>query len=142
MITNSITVSLIHLIQSAVLSLFTPLPQLHKWTLLLNESRITKYGLPSCETTFASFFYDDDSFDSATNTLILNRSVAYILKDLMAHFFRIFFMYDLFCKTIANYLFYFISLCDSQQPGDGKILFFCVNCILQICRKKVICKGL
>ena len=98
--------------------------------------------MPSCETTFASFFYDDDSFDSATNTLILNRSVAYILKDLMAHFFRIFFMYDLFCKTIANYLFYFISLCDSQQPGDGKILFFCVNCILQICRKKVICKGL
>ena len=45
-------------------------------------------------------------------------------------------IYDLFCKAIANYLFYFVSLCDSQLPGDGKILFFCVNCMLQICRKK------
>ena len=51
--------------------------------LLLNDvSRITKDALPSCDTTFDKLLlYGDDSFDSATNTLILNESVEYILSS-------------------------------------------------------------
>ena len=44
--------------------------------LLYDESRITKDALPSCETAFVKLFlYEDDSFDSVTNTLILNASL-------------------------------------------------------------------
>ena len=52
-------------------------------TLLLNDvSRITKDALPSCETAFVKLLlYGDDSFDSATNTLILNASIEYILSS-------------------------------------------------------------
>ena len=51
--------------------------------LLLNDvSTITKDALSSCKITFVKFFlYGDDSFDSATNTLILNASVKYILSN-------------------------------------------------------------
>ena len=62
------------------MSFFTPLPQLHnERTLLLNDvSRIKKDTLPSCETAFVKLLsYGDDSFDSATNTLILNASLEY-----------------------------------------------------------------
>ena len=56
---------------------------INKRTLLLNDvSRITKDALPSCETTFVKLLlYDDDSFESATNTLILNASLEYILSS-------------------------------------------------------------
>ena len=52
-------------------------------TLLLNDvSRITKDALPSCETAFVKLLlYGDDSFDSATNTLILNASLEDILSS-------------------------------------------------------------
>ena len=67
-------------------------------------SRITKDDLPSCETTFVKLpLYGDDSFDSATNTLILNASVEYILSSkrfdgpLLQNFFII--IYALFCKA-------------------------------------------
>ena len=52
-------------------------------TLLLNDiSRITKDALPSCEAGFIKrLLYGDDSFDSATNTLILNASLEYILSS-------------------------------------------------------------
>ena len=52
-------------------------------TLLLNDvSRITKDALPSCETAFVKLLlYGDDSFDSATNTLILNASLEYIFSS-------------------------------------------------------------
>ena len=44
-------------------------------------SRITKDALPSCETTFVKLLlYDDDSFDSAGNLLILNASNEYFIK--------------------------------------------------------------
>ena len=51
--------------------------------LLLNDvSRITKDALPTCETAFVKLLlYGDDSFDSATNTLILNASLEYILSS-------------------------------------------------------------
>ena len=65
------------------MSFFTPLPQLHKRTLLLNDvSRITKDTLPSCEAAFVKLLlYVDDSFDSATNILILNASLEYIVSN-------------------------------------------------------------
>ena len=49
-------------------------------TILLNDvSRITKNALPSCETVFVKLLlYGEDSFDSATNTLILNASLEYV----------------------------------------------------------------
>ena len=52
-------------------------------TLLLNDvSGITKNTLPFCETAFIKLLlYEDDSFDSATNTLILNASLEYILSS-------------------------------------------------------------
>ena len=52
-------------------------------TILLNDvSIITKDALPSCETTFVKLLlYRDGSFDLATNTLILNASVEYILSS-------------------------------------------------------------
>ena len=52
-------------------------------TLLLNDvSRITKDALPTCETAFIKLLlYGDDSFDSATNTLILNAYLKYILSS-------------------------------------------------------------
>ena len=52
-------------------------------TLLLNDvSRITKDALPSFQTTFFKLLrYGNDSFDSVTNTLILNPSVEYILSS-------------------------------------------------------------
>ena len=51
----------------------------NKRTLLNDVSRITKDLLPSCETTFVKrLLYGDDSFDSATNILMLNASVEYI----------------------------------------------------------------
>ena len=52
-------------------------------TLLLNDvSRITKDALPTCETAFIKLLlYGDDSFDSATNTLILNAYLEYILSS-------------------------------------------------------------
>ena len=52
-------------------------------TLFLNDiSRITKDALSSCEATFVKLFlYGHDSFESATNTLILNTSVEYILSS-------------------------------------------------------------
>ena len=52
-------------------------------TLPLNDvSRITRDALPSCETTFVKLFlYGDNSFDSATNTLISNASVEYNLSS-------------------------------------------------------------
>ena len=64
--------------------------------LFLNDvSGITKDDLPSCETTFVKLLlYDNDSLVSATNTLILNASVKYILSSkrlyygpLLQHFF-------------------------------------------------------
>ena len=63
-------------------------------TLLLNDvSRVTKDALPSFETTFVKLvLYGDDSFDSVTNTLILNACAEYIyqVKGLMVHFYRFF----------------------------------------------------
>ena len=51
-------------------------------TLVQNDvSRITKNTLPSCETAFVKLLYGDDSFDSATNTSILNASLEYILSS-------------------------------------------------------------
>ena len=39
-------------------------------------------ALPSCETAFVKLLlYGDDSFDSATNTLILNASLEYIFSS-------------------------------------------------------------
>ena len=38
-------------------------------------------ALPSCETAFVKLLYGDDSFDSMTNTLILNASLEYILSS-------------------------------------------------------------
>ena len=75
-------------------------------TLLLNDvSRITKNALPSCETAFVKLLFDcDDSFDSATNTLILNASLEFILfyqvKDLMVHLYRIFYFYFHYKPTV------------------------------------------
>ena len=52
-------------------------------TLLLNNvSRITKDALPSCETAFVKLpLYGHNSFDLATNTLLLNASLKYILSS-------------------------------------------------------------
>ena len=52
-------------------------------TLLLNDVlTIAKDALPTCETAFVKLLlYGDDSFDSATNTLILNASLEYILSS-------------------------------------------------------------
>ena len=74
-------------------------------TLLLNDvSRITKDALPSCETTFVKLLlYGDDSFDSATNTLMLNASVEYILSSRRFDGPRLYnfiiIIYALFCKA-------------------------------------------
>ena len=69
-------------------------------TLLLNDiSRIKKDTLPSCETAFVKLLsYGDDSFDSATNTLILNASLEYSSSSkrfdgpLLYNFFNIIFV--------------------------------------------------
>ena len=71
-------------------------------TLLLNDvSRITKNALPSCDTTFVKLlFYDEDLFDSATNTLLISPCI---------DFFRVFSsnIYDgLHCLVIL----YFVKL--------------------------------
>ena len=89
---NLNTVSLIHLIRSVIVDkilkttcqfLFHCPNFINERTLLLNDvSRITKDALPSCETAFVKLLlYGDDSFDSATNTLILNASLEYILSS-------------------------------------------------------------
>ena len=52
-------------------------------TLLMNDvARITKDVLPYCETALVKLLlYSDNSFDSATSTLILNASLEYILSS-------------------------------------------------------------
>ena len=51
--------------------------------ILLNDvSKTTKDALPFCEAAFVKLFlYGNDSFDQATNTLILNASAQYILSS-------------------------------------------------------------
>ena len=50
--------------------------------LLIDVSRTTKNVLPSCETAFVKLhLYGDNSFDSATNTLILNASLECIISS-------------------------------------------------------------
>ena len=51
--------------------------------ILLNDvSKTTKDTLPFCEAAFVKLFlYGNDSFDQATNTLILNASAQYILSS-------------------------------------------------------------
>ena len=59
------------------------LDSINERILLLNDvSKITKDALLSCENTFVKLLlYGDDSFDSATNPLMLNASVESILSS-------------------------------------------------------------
>ena len=74
-------------------------------TVLLNDvSSITKDELATGETIFVKLLlYGDDSFDSATNTLILNASDEYISssKRFDGPLFIDFFIYALFCRAIS-----------------------------------------
>ena len=54
---------------------------INKRILLLDVSRITNDGFPSCDTTFVKLhLYGDDSFHLVRNTVMLNTSCDFLLS--------------------------------------------------------------
>lgn len=106
-------------------------------TLLNGVLRINNL-LPSCETSFVKLPYGDESFNSATNTPILNASIKYILSNkrfkwsAFIEFIIFYLCFDFWSYSLSLFVTFFISFFIRMYTHFKYlvILFFCLNCIL------------